>query len=346
MMDILMQYGLFLIKAATVVIAVWILTVMLVSLSRRKGRMPERLEVKNLNRKYREMSLMLKRSILPRKEFKRVFKVEKSKWKTEKKGSGGERGKAKRRVFVINFRGDIPATAVSNLREEVTAILSVATNEDEVLVRLENAGGFVHGHGLAASQLMRLRQRNIPLTVAIDKVAASGGYLMACVGNRILAAPFAVVGSIGVLAQLPNFHRFLTRHGIDFEEAKAGEFKRTVTMFGKNTDEEREKLRQQLEETHMLFKNLVQENRPDVDISSVSTGEYWYGRNAVDKKLVDELTTSDDYLLEASKKADIYDVSFIARKPVTEKVASVVQLTMDRLLLSWWRRADDCRYPV
>jgi len=343
MIDMLMQYGLFLMKAATVLVVAWVLVASVISLSRRKGRVPERLDVINLNRKYREMSLVLKRSILPKKDFKRAFKEEKARWKTEKKGTSGKGGKPKGKLFVINFRGDIPATAVSSLREEVTAILSVATGEDEVLVKLENAGGLVHGHGLAASQLMRLRRRNIPLTVAIDKIAASGGYLMACVGNRILAAPFAVVGSIGVLAQLPNFHRFLDRHGIDFEEAKAGEFKRTITMFGKNTEEEREKLRQQLEETHVLFKDLVSENRPDVDISSVATGEYWYGRRALDKNLVDELMTSDDYLAEAGERADIYEISFVAKKPVAEKVAAVVQVTLDRLLLSWWRRAEDYR---
>ena len=227
MTDILIQYGLFLAKAATLVIAVWVVTALVTSRVRR-GRRLELLEVRSLNDRYRGMALLMKQRVLPKDEFKRALKDEKARQKAEKRAAGRTRTK---RVFVLNFHGDIKATAVSSLREEISAVLSLATPEDEVLVRLENAGGLVHEHGLAASQLQRVRDRKIPLTIAVDKVAASGGYMMACVGHRILAAPFAILGSIGVLAQLPNFHRLLDRHGVEFEQIKAGEFKRTLINF-------------------------------------------------------------------------------------------------------------------
>jgi len=325
MVDILLRYLLFLAETLTVAAIVWLLIAMLISISRRRGHVPESLEVRSLNEKFSSMNRVLRREILSRKEFKKSVRE-------EKKRSKGE-GSARRRIFVLSFKGDIKATGVASLREEITAILTLATPEDEVLVRLENTGGMVHEHGLAASQLMRLRRKEIPLTICVDKVAASGGYLMACVANRILAAPFAVIGSIGVLAQLPNFHRLLERHGVEFEEARAGEFKRTLSMFGKNTDEERARLRRQLEEIHALFKDLVARHRPQVEMERVATGEYWYGAQALELRLVDEILTSDDYLLAAGASADLYDVGFIARKAVGERIVSVIEHAAERLLL-------------
>jgi serine protease SohB len=239
---------------------------------------------------------------------------------------------------VLNFHGDIKATGVSSLREEISAILSLARPEDEVLLRLENAGGLVHEHGLAASQLQRIRDRNIPLTIAVDKVAASGGYMMACVGNRILAAPFAVLGSIGVLAQIPNFHRLLDRHGIDFELVKAGEFKRTLTLFGENTDKERVKMQESLEDLHTQFKEFVTEYRPGVDITRVATGEYWHGVPALQLGLIDELMTSDDYLLTASSSSDLYEVRYTAKRTLPERVIGSFQSTVGDALTAIWYR--------
>jgi serine protease SohB len=227
------------------------------------------------------------------------------------------------------------------MREEITAILSLATPEDEVLVRLENAGGLVHEHGLAASQLLRIREHDIPLTIAVDKVAASGGYMMACVANRIIAAPFAILGSIGVLAQLPNFNRLLKKNGIDFEMIKAGELKRTLTLFGTNTDQDRARFKEQIEDTHALFKDFVSENRPSLDLDKVATGEHWYGRRALDLKLIDELKTSDDYLLSANAETDIYEITYTAGKRISEKLASALQHASDRILLSWWQRSRE-----
>jgi len=323
MTDILMQYGLFLAKAVTVVVAITVIVVVVVSMSR-KGRSAERLEVTSLNEKYDAMAEVLKRGILPKKELKKALKDKKAQQKAQKKAKGGQVS-SRKRVFVIDFRGDIKASAVSALREEITAVLTLATQDDETLIRLENAGGLVHEHGLAASQLLRIKQRKIPLTIAVDKIAASGGYMMACVGDRIVAAPFAIVGSIGVLAQLPNFHGWLEKHGIDFEQIKAGELKRTITMFGKNTEVERERVKEQLEDTHLLFKEFVTENRPGVDVERIATGEHWHASRALELKLVDELITSDDYLLSASTDADVFEVVYTARKGLSERLMTSLQ---------------------
>ncbi len=324
MSELLGEYGLFLAKTLTVVAAVGALIVAVASQSRR-GRWTERLEVRNLNRKYDAMSHALRKEMLSKKEYLKSVKEERAREKAERKrrAAAGERRK---RVYVLDFRGDIRAKAVAALREEVSAILIQAATEDEVLVRLENAGGLVHDHGLAASQLARLRERGIPLVVAVDKVAASGGYLMACVADRILAAPFAVIGSIGVLAQLPNFHRMLQRHGVDFEQIKAGELKRTITMFGENSEEDRARARAQLEDTHALFKQFVSEYRPRVNLSEVATGEYWLGRRALERDLVDELSTSDDYLMKAREKGiDLYHLKYAIRQRFPERVMTAIR---------------------
>jgi serine protease SohB len=234
------------------------------------------------------------------------------------------------RLFVLDFKGDLRATATASLREEVTAILAVASDQDQVLLRLENSGGTVHEHGLAASQLVRIRQRGLRLLVAIDKVAASGGYLMACVADHIIAAPFAIVGSIGVLAQLPNFHRLLEEHGIDFEQLHAGRYKRTLTLFGKNSPEGREKLQEEIEDVHELFKSQIHVYRPKVDIEQVATGEHWYGLRALDLKLVDELRTSDDFLLAAVQDRDLYHVTYKRRRPFPERFMNSAESLLAR----------------
>ncbi len=230
--------------------------------------------------------------------------------------SGGEA----RRVFVLSFNGDIAASAVDALRLEVSAVLGAANDGDEVVVRVESAGGTVHGYGLGASQLARVRGRGIALTVAVDKVAASGGYLMAAVADRILAAPFAVIGSIGVLAQVPNVHRLLKKHDVDVEVLTAGRFKRTLDVFGENTEEGREKLRQELEDVHALFQEYVGSWRPKVDLEKVATGEAWYGQRALDHALVDELVTSDEYLARACESADVFEVTWQQPKRPIERL--------------------------
>ena len=229
--------------------------------------------------------------------------------------------KATRRVFVLNFEGDMAASGVESLRQEVSAVLGAAAVGDEVVVRVESFGGAVHAYGLAASQLARIRSHGATLTVAVDKVAASGGYLMAAVADRILAAPFAVVGSIGVVAQIPNVHRLLKKHDVDVEVHTAGRFKRTLDFLGENTEQGRAKLREELEDVHALFQEYVANWRPGIDLDAVSTGEHWYGQRALDRALVDELVTSDEYLSRACQDADVFEVSWVVPKPPLERLA-------------------------
>lgn len=311
MMEFLNEYGMFLAKAATLVAAVLVVVGGVAALLGRGGSELEsrgRLDIRSLNEDYDQMAVALKAATLPKKAFKQFQKEQKARVKQREKVE-------RRRVFVLNFHGDLRAVAVASLREEVTALLTVAQPEDEVVVRLESAGGLVHAYGLAAAQLLRIRDRRVKLTVAVDKVAASGGYMMACVADRIIAAPFAVVGSIGVIAQLPNFNRLLKKHDIDYEQFMAGEFKRTVTLLGENTDQGRRKFQEEIEEAHTLFKQFVKAHRPQVDLERVATGEHWYGAKALECQLVDELRTSDDVLLDASAGADLYGVAYIGKKP-------------------------------
>ena len=326
-MEFLSEYGMFLAKAATIVAGLLLMVGGIAALVTRGGGEPEsrgRLDIRHLNDDYDSMALAIKAATLPKKAFKQARKEQKARDKQHEKT-------ARRRVFVLNFHGDLRAAAVASLREEVTAVLTVAQPEDEVVVRLESAGGLVHAYGLAAAQLLRIRDRRIKLTVAVDKVAASGGYLMACVADRILAAPFAIVGSIGVIAQLPNFNRLLKKHDIDYEQFMAGEFKRTVTLFGENTDKGRHKFQEEIEATHALFKDFVKSHRPQLDLEQVATGEYWFGTRALERRLADELRTSDDYLLDASAGADLYEVTFTGKKPLLARLLAHASESLGRI---------------
>lgn len=234
------------------------------------------------------------------------------------------------KLFIIDFDGDVAANAAQNLKQEVNAVLSVAKENDEILVRLKSPGGVVNGYGLAAAQLERFKEKQFNLTVAVDEVAASGGYLMACVANKIVAAPFAIVGSIGVVAQLPNFHRLLEKYDIDYEQFTAGKYKRTVTMFGENTDEGREKFKEELEEIHVVFKDYVAKHRPQVDIEKIATGEHWLGTQALAMNLVDELQTSDAYLLSKLEAFRVIHVGYVERKTLRSSALKVLAKIQSR----------------
>lgn len=334
MLEYFLQYGLFLAKAVTIVIAIGVVLGFIVNGVRHaREYASEHLEVKNLNRRFENMAEVLHHELLSPAEHKAHIKAKKAEYKQRAKAA--KAGKPTRaRVFVLNFDGDIRASAVEQLREEISAVVQVARADDEVLLRLESGGGMVHTYGLAASQLKRLRSAGIRLTAAVDEVAASGGYMMACVADRIIAAPFAILGSIGVVAQLPNFNRFLKEHQVDFELHTAGEYKRTLTLFGENTEAAREKFRQELEETHALFKAFVTENRPQLDIQRVATGEHWYGSQALERSLVDAIQTSDDYLLAASKERDVYEVKFKRKQGLPERLAHSVRALLSALGVS------------
>jgi serine protease SohB len=247
-------------------------------------------------------------------------------------------------VYVLSFDGDMEASGLESLRQEITAVLTMAEPQDEVMLRLESPGGMVHAYGLASSQLLRFKQKNIPLTVCVDKVAASGGYMMACVADRLIAAPFAILGSIGVLVQLPNIHRLLKKNDVDFEMITAGEYKRTLTPFSEITEKGREKVKQDVEEMHDLFKQWVKQYRPVVDIDQIATGETWVGLQAQEHNMVDMISTSDDYLVQACDQADVYEVNYEIRVPLAEKLGGVLQKAMDKTLMNWWQRLGEHRY--
>jgi len=336
MTDVLLQYGLFLAKTLTVVVAIALLMMAAVRARRGMGGSDDgdRLEILDLNERYKSLAQALKESCLSKKAYRAYVKAERKRRRARDKAQTEER----QRLFVIDFNGDLRATEVAALRVLVTTILLDRRDGDQVLVRIENAGGTVHEHGLAASQLARLRAKGIHLTVAVDKVAASGGYLMACVADRIVAAPFAVIGSIGVLAELPNFHRLLERHGVDFELHTAGEYKRTLTLFGENTDAAREKLKGQLEDTHGLFKDFIREYRPALDLERVATGEYWHGSQAVALGLIDAIQTSDDLLLTASETTDLLQLKYSAHKKPIERLLASLHSALAGRLAAWMGR--------
>ena len=323
-MEFLIEYGLFLAKSVTVLVSILVVIVVIFgSTQRQKDPDVGHIEAKNLNDSLEGITHSLKSIVLNpelrKKDAKEEKKKEKEKHKTQKKDLKLGEG-PRPRMFVVDFVGDVQASEVVNLREEITAILSVAEEQDEVLVRLESPGGVVHGYGLAASQLQRIRNKSVPLTVAGDKVAASGGYMMACIANKIIAAPFSLLGSIGVVAQIPNFHRILKKNDIDVEILTAGEYKRTLTLFGENTDKAREKFVDELEDVHELFKDFVSDNRPQVDIKKVATGEAWFGKRALERDLVDELKTSDEYIVDSCADRDVFLVKYVVHKNKMDKL--------------------------
>lgn len=303
-MDFLAQYGFFLLKALTLVIALLLAVAGILALGRKAK---PQLEIISLNEHYDELRQRMSKEI-------KDTKLEKKKKKRKKEKD------TKPSLYVIDFHGDIKASQVEQLREAINAVLTVAEEKDEVVLRLESPGGSVNGYGLAASQLQRFRDKKIPLTVCIDKVAASGGYLMACVANQIVAAPFAIIGSIGVVAQLPNFHRWLKNNNIDFELLTAGEYKRTLTVFGENTEKGREKFQEDLELIHQAFRSYVLENRQQLEINKVSTGEHWLAVDAYKLKLVDSLKTSDEYLSEKMAFFNSFKITIQGKKSMLEKL--------------------------
>jgi serine protease SohB len=308
--ELLSNYSLFLIKTLTVLISILLIISFIVN-SKKSDRSGS-IEIKNVNKELDSIEENIKKNILTKSDFKKFIKAKK---KSNKK--------LEKRLFVIDFKGNIRASEIVSLRREVSGVILSCKKGDEVLLRLENSGGTVHEHGLAASQLKRIKDKKIPLTICVDKVAASGGYMMACVANKIIASPFAIIGSIGVLAQVPNFNKLLKDKGINFEQHTAGNYKRTVTMFGENTDKDREKLNEQLEEIHLLFKNFITSQRKNIDIEKVATGEYWYGENALSLNLIDEIMTSDEYILSMKEKFEITHIKYKPVKTFSDKISKI-----------------------
>jgi serine protease SohB len=342
-LEFLSEYGLFLAESVTIVIAILVVVGFILALGQRhRGPEEGHIEIRKLNDRYEGFHEAMHHAVLSEGDFKKEQKEEKKRHKREAKQrkKGGAADVTDRlRLYVLNFDGDMKASATDNLREEISAVLGVARSGDEILIRLESGGGMVHSYGFAASQLQRVRDAGIQLTVAVDKVAASGGYMMACVANRILAAPFAVIGSIGVLAQIPNFHRLLRKANVDFEQLTAGEYKRTLTMFGENTDDDRQKMQEDIDDTHILFKEFVAEHRTQVDIDSVATGEVWYGQRALDQGLVDELQTSDGFVQGCLPERDVFEIKHVLKKHWQEKLGLAVEGGVNRSVTRLWQAA-------
>lgn len=332
MKEFFLAYGLFLLQAITIVVAIIVTLGFIMAQKQRLKQEDGYFEITDIGEKLDETRDNLEQELLDKATLKTL--------KKQRKKAKKEEPTDKERLFVIRFDGDIRANEASELRELVTALLVIAKPSDEVLLVLESGGGFVPHYGLAASQLKRVRDANLSLTVAIDKVAASGGYLMACVAHKIIAAPFAIVGSIGVLGQLPNFHRFLNKHAVDYEQHYAGQFKRTLTVFGKNTEKARKKFQQELEQTHTLFRNFIDENRPQVDLEQVATGEHWHALDAFEKKLIDQIMTSDEYIMKHHPEKAIYELNYKTKPDFKERLSSTLGSCVSKVTDSWqkWLR--------
>ena len=345
--DILTGYGIFILEILTILLVIAAIVAMIISAKQRNATHHGELVVTDLSEEFKETVKHLRDFPLSEEELKQAEKAEKKAKKQEVKAlkaklKNGEKETPKPCVYVLDFKGDISASETTALREEISAIINVAKVNDEVLLRLESPGGVVHGYGLAASQLARLKQKGIKLTVAVDKVAASGGYMMACVADKIVSAPFAIIGSIGVVAQIPNIHRLLKKHDVDVDVMTAGEFKRTVTVLGENTEKGKQKFQQELEETHQLFKQFVSQNRPCIDIDKIATGEHWFGQQAINLKLVDEISTSDDLILEKMKEKHVVSVKYRLKKSLIKKLGRQAEESVVNIIHRYTtKRAND-----
>ena len=341
----------FLAKAITIVLSIGIVAGLVASSGQKhkKGEKKGDIRVTQINEHIDGLRDTLRASILDKEELKEIEKAEKKKTKAENKKKKVTAKKTEdknqddsetKRYFVLNFEGNIAADAVESLREEITAILSMATKNDEVILRLESPGGMVHAYGLASSQLLRIKNKKIPLTICVDKVAASGGYMMACLADRLVAAPFAIIGSIGVLVQLPNFHRVLKKYDVDYEIISAGEYKRTLTHFGEITNKGKDKVKDDVENIHQIFKDWVKTYRPSVEIDTIATGETWVGSQAKDKYMVDDIKTSDECVIEACENSEVYEIKFEIKKSLQVKLASLLEESTHRLISRWFGKSD------
>ncbi len=340
-MEFLTEYGLFLAKIVTFVVAALVVISVVMSAAQKDRGDHEgegELKIRKLNEKYEKLRETIQSRLMSDQQRKLFQKARKKEQKAEKKAAkakkdSDEHEDSRGRVYVLDFDGDIKASDTDPLRRAITAVLSIADPEkDEVVIRLESGGGLVHSYGLTAAQLDRIRSKGVRLTACVDKVAASGGYMMACVADRIVASPFAILGSIGVVAQLPNFHRFLKKNDVDFEVLTAGEHKRTMTIFGENTDKGRQKFLEDLEDTHGLFKEYVSERRPDLDIAAVANGDIWFGKRALEVKLIDEIKTSDEYLIEACDRADVVSVAYQRKRSLPEKLGLATSAALEHTI--------------
>ena len=340
-MEFLFEYLAFLAQAVTIVVALLVIISAVASAKTKQPREKGYLSITNSNDRFKSVRYAMENALLEPKEFKKARKLESKQEKKDKKATeknstqnldDGSTQKTTdgKRYFVIRFEGDVSASSVDCLREEVTAVLEMAREIDEVIACIESPGGLVHAYGLAASQLTRVKSKKVSLTVSVDKVAASGGYLMAAVADKIVAAPFALVGSIGVVAQVPNVHRLLKKNDVDVEVLTAGKHKRTLTVLGENTEEGKAKFKEELEDVHALFQEFVLGNRPNLDMERVATGEAWYGSRAIELGLIDRLVTSDEYIRESCADGEVFEVKWKENVKQIDRILGKVSLLLER----------------
>ena len=283
----------FLILSIVVVLAVLAAAILLILRVLAANRSERRqsaadLDIIDLTDQLHNRAAKVSRRLLPKKQWKELIK------RNEEKTYEST-------VFVVDFHPKLRAREVQALRKEIDVITQVATPRDEVLVRIDSPGGTVTGYGQAASQLLRIHNLGIPLTICVDEIAASGGYMCAAVADKIIAAPFAFIGSIGVVAGIPNFVGLMNKLGVRYLELTAGENKRTLTPFSEPTPEKEAVEQERLEAIHTAFKDLIKERRPNLDVDRVADGNYWLALDAKKLGLVDIIQTSDEYLVEQSK---------------------------------------------
>lgn len=244
-------------------------------------------------------------------------------------------------VYVLEFKGSVQAKEVENLRQEITAILAPVKNfakPSEVIVKLDSPGGTVTGYGLAAAQLARLKKAGIPVTVVVDQVAASGGYMMAAVADKVIAAPFAIIGSVGVVMEMPNFSKLLDKVGVKYLQYTAGEYKRTVSPMVEPTVLGEEKMQEKLVKTLGLFKNHIKEYRPQVDVEQIATGETWYATEAQSLNLVDEISTYDEYLESKLTTCDVFKISYEKPERISRKLSLGLAQTVNYIVEYWMEK--------
>lgn len=336
MIDALKELVMF--AAQLVMVAVVVVIVVSIFLRRRGDGTAQQgqLRVEDLNARYRQRHKRLLQQVETQDKrkgwshYRTWFNWRRKKQQVpENAQEDGQDGTASR-VWVLDFHGDLKATGAQRLGEEVSALLEVAQPGDEVVLKLESPGGLVHAYGHSAAEFDRFRQSGITTTVCVDRVAASGGYLMACSADRLVAAPFAVLGSIGVIAQVPNIHRWLKRHDIDLELHTAGRYKRTLTLLGENDEVGRKKFKEDLETVHQLFKHYVAERRPALDMEQIASGESWYGSDALALGLIDQLGTSEQYLAERLKRSSVMAVCLVERSTLASRLGMAVSLGLEK----------------
>ena len=332
-MEFWLDIAAFALKALLIVAAIVGLAALIARISRDGSGDDNELKITSLNDHYDDLQARLNSQL---QDAKTVKAERKARRKAEKNRPAAD---DRKRLYVMEFDGDLKASTHKQLTDMIDALLTVARpGTDEIVIKIESPGGLVTGYGLAAMQLLRIREAKLALTVCVDQVAASGGYLMACTADKILAAPFAVVGSIGVIAQVPNLHRLLKKNDIDYEEITAGEFKRTVSMLGEITPAGREHFREKLDATHVAFKDFVAKYRPGLAIDKVANGDFWYGSEAVALGLVDALQSSDDYLFRARGEARMFRVSIEEKKTLLQQLLESVGFVVTTVATRLFRR--------